>query len=500
MKYLLGVDFGGSSSKATLIDQNGQVIGVDSCEYPMLFPNNGWVEQNMDDVYNAFKKNIVNILAITGVASEDVVALSLSGGPHIAVLLDEKQEIIRPAIYWSDARSVQEAQELQVIKEEIMAMSYNLPTPGWTLPQMMWLRKNEPENFKRIHKVLFLKDYIKFRLTGTMSTDSIEIMGAMFRDERKNDWSDQLLNLCGLHREQMIPVLEPSEIVGNVTEEAGKETGLSTKTLVAAGAGDTAMEVYASGSAKVGNTTIKLATAGRICPVTDKAYPSPHLYCYRHVIPGLWYPGTGTKSCAQSMRWYRDVLGQFEMDECRNHGMSAFEYISSQARTIPAGSDGLLFHPYLQGELTPYQNTKLRASFTGVSSYHTKAHFSRAVMEGVAYSLKDCFEVLKEMKIPMDDTLKIIGGGAKSPVWRQIVCDTLQVPLVNVITSESSMGAAMLAGVASGVFRSFEESVEICSKVADTVYPIEENRNVYDEGFGVYKEIQAALAPIYNKL
>lgn len=500
MRYLLGIDFGGGSSKATLIDEEGNQVAAADNEYPMLFPQNGWAEQNMEEMYDAFIKTVRDILRFAQIPAEEITALALSGGPHIGVLLDEKNEVIRPAIYWSDTRSVDEVAELAGAKEKIRNMTFNSVTPSWTLPQLMWIRKHEQEHFKRIHKVLFLKDYIKFRLTGIMSTDYIETMGSMLRDECKNEWSDDLLSFCGLKREQMVPVVSPADIVGNITKAAALETGLSEKTLVAAGAGDTVMEIYAAGSIHEGNVTIKLATAGRICPVTIKPHVSPHLFCYKHVIPGLWYPGTATKSCAQSMRWYRDVLGAYEMEACKDRGMNAFELISEEAGNIPPGSDNLFFHPYLQGELTPYHNIKLKASFTGVSSFHKKAHFSRALMEGVAYSLRDSFSVLKEMNIPLDRTLKIIGGGAKSPIWCQIVADVFDVALEKMTTGESSMGCAMLAGVASGVFPSFEESVRICARKADRIEPNPQNRAVYDEGFYTYKEIQAALAPIYEKM
>ena len=500
MRYLLGVDFGGGSSKATLLSEEGQIVASGTEEYPMLYPQNGWAEQNMEDLFGAFVKNIRKTLEKSGVNPKDITAMTLCGGTHIAVLLDENNQVIRPAIYWADSRSVEEAQELMPIKEEIKELSYNYPSPIWTLPQLMWIRKHEPENYKRIAKIIFLKDYIRYRIPGKMATDSIEIMGAMLRDERKRDWSNKLLNLCGLSREQMPEVLEPPDLVGNLTPEIWKETGLSQNTLVAVGATDTVMEVYASGNIKTGNTTIKLATAGRICPVTDRAYSDRQLVCYRHIVPGLWYPGTATKTCAQSMRWYRDVLGEHEIYKGEQLGTNAYSIISGEAEGIPAGSDNLFFHPYLQGELTPYQNTKLRASFTGISSYHTKAHFHRAVMEGVAYSLQECMNVLRHLEIPMDDTLKIIGGGAKSSVWRQIVADVLDVSLIRVTTDDSSIGAAMLAGVASGVFSSHEESVLICSKTAEVVHPDKGNVEVYKEGFKVYKSIQAALEDIYNRL
>ena len=500
MRYLLGVDFGGGSSKATLIDELGNIIATAAAEYPMLYPAKGYAEQNTEDLYGAFVKNVKDIIAKSKVNPEDIVAMSFDGGTHIGVLLDENNEVIRPAIYWSDSRATEETAEIAHMREEIMEMCYNYPSPSWTLTQMMWLRKHEPENFKKINKIIYLKDYIRFRVTGKLATDSIEAMGALWRDERTNEWSPKLLALSGLTVDQMPEVLNPADIAGTPLPEVCRDTGLSPKTIVAVGATDTAMEVYSSGGVNVGNTTIKLATAGRICPITDKAYPDKQIYCYRHVIPGLWYPGTATKTCAQANRWYRDNLCGGEVYEAAQQNQDAYVLMSAAAAEVPAGADNLFFHPYLQGEMTPYNNTKLRASFTGISSYHTKGHFNRAVLEGVGYSLREGIVELKRLQIPMDETLRIIGGGAKAPLWRQIIADVLDTPVQRVTSDDSSIGSAMLAGVASGVFKTFEDAVNVCTKFAEIVYPNEKNVQVYNEGFKVYKEIQAALEPIYNKL
>lgn len=498
MRYLLGVDFGGGSSKATVLDETGTVVATTAEEYPMIYPSAGWAEQDVEALYQAFLTNVKAVLAKAAVPPEDIVAMAVDGATHIAVLLDEDLKPIRPAIHWTDSRSWEEAGDLQVYKDEFLEHCYNSPSVAWTLPQLIWLRKHELENYARIHKIIYLKDYIRHRVTGDLFTDFIEIQGSLFYDELAGDYSDRYLALAGLTREQMPELKAPGDIAGTPLPAFCEATGLSPNMVVAVGATDTVMEIFAAGSAALGNTTIKLATAGRICPITDKAYPDPNLFTYRHIIPGYWYPGTGTKSCAYSLRWYRDALSPFEMEEAERTGRSAFDLIGDAAATVPAGSDRLFFHPYLQGEATPYQNPKLRASFTGVSSYHTKAHFNRAVMEGVAYSLKDCMQVLEGLEIPMDETFRIIGGGSKSALWRQIVSDVLDRPLRRVRSDDSSIGSAMLAGVVSGVFGSWIEAVEVCSQMEDVVYPNKENRAVYEENFAIYKEIQQAMEKIYS--
>lgn len=500
MKYLLGCDFGGTSSKATLLSSSGQVAATAICEYPSYFPHNGWVEQDPDEVYQALVTNIRTILQESGVHPSEIAALSLDGATHTAVLLDERDRPIRRAIYWTDKRSTEQAEYLLArYKEAIERLSFNSPSSVWTLPQLMWLRENEAENFARIDKVLSMKDYVRHRLTGDFVTDSIEAMGFMLLDARTNTWSPFLCELCGLDPEVLPEIVEPVQRLSPLTEQARRDTGLAGATVVIAGATDTAMEMYASGAIEAGQATVKLATAGRICSVTEREYVDQMLVTYRHVIPGLWYPGTATKSCAASNRWFRDVLSQYEKAEAEKTGKDAYELMSEAAADVKPGADGLFFHPYLQGELTPYFDDRLRASFTGITAYHTKAHFNRAVLEGVGYSLKDCFAVLRKLGIaPV--TASIIGGGAKSPLWTQIIADMLGIPLQTVENIDSSLGSAMLAGVSVGVFSSHKDAVGKCVKVGRTVLPDQENYDFYEEQFQHYQEIQRALAPAYHRL
>lgn len=500
MRYVLGIDFGGSASKGTLLSEKGEVISTASAEYPMHYPHNGWAEQDVEDIYEAFLKVVGQILEKSGVCPEDIIALALDAGTHIAVLLDKNNQVIRPAIYWSDNRSARQAQMLKEREKEIARITYNMPAPLWTLPQLIWISENEPESFKKINKIIFLKDYIRFRLTGTFETDSIDAMGSMLLDVPNQKWSESLCSLCGLSPDKMVSIVSPDTVVGTVSNYASETTGLSTKTLVVAGTTDTVMEVFASGAIAKGQATLKIATAGRICVITDKPFVDPLLVCYQHIIPGLWYPGTTTKTCATSMRWYRDVLGRYEKHMAQQGSKSAYELIDEEASKTPPGSDGLFFHPYLQGEITPHMDTSLRGSFTNISTFHTKGHFGRAVMEGVAYSLRDCMEVVKALGMEISEEVRFIGGGSKSNIWGQIVADVLGLPLLRVKTDDSSIGSAMLAGVASGVFASYEDSVKLCTKTAETIYPNSKNKNVYDEGFGIYRSIQRAMAPIYRKI
>ena len=488
MKYLLGVDFGGSSSKATLLGEDGRVYATASREYPTYYPQNGWAEQDPDDSYQALVGNIREILRVSGAAPEDIAALALDAATHTTVLLDENDHPVRRAIYWTDTRSTAQADRLKrELGAEIIEECYNSVSSLWTLPQLVWLKENEPETLKKTRRLLAMKDYVRHRLTGDYVTDSIEAMGNLLLDARSNVWSERFCALAGIDPRRMPEIVDPMQRMSPLTAQAQADTGLTGRTVVIAGATDTVMEVYASGAVRPGQATVKLATAGRICPITDHPVIDPRLVTYRHVVSGLWYPGTATKSCAASNRWYRDTFG------------GSFEEMSSAAAQVPRGCEGLFFHPYLQGEITPYLNDKLRASFVGAAGFHTRAHFNRAVLEGVAYSMKDCFATLTELGIAPSEAVAI-GGGAKSPLWRQILADMLNIPLTTVQDVDSSLGSAMLAGVAIGVFADHAEAVRRCVRVIGVTAPDPESAAFYSEKFQVYRRIQQALAPIYEAM
>lgn len=486
MKYLLGIDFGGGASKATLLSENGEVCAESLVEYPTLYPQSGWAEQKPDDWYDAVCKNVRSVLSESGAQSQEIAAIALDAATHTAVLADENFNVLRPAIYWTDTRCMEQVKEIKD-NPVIVNQALHLPDTIWTLPQLMWVRDNEPEIWAKTKKIMFAKDYVRHCLTGDYVTDCIEAEGSMLFDFNTLKWSRELCEIAGLDMSILPQIVKPTDIVGKITQKAADETGLSEGTPVVCGTTDTVMEVLASGGVKKGNMTVKLATAGRICVVTDKAYPNRHLINYSHTVDGLWYPGTATKSCAASYRWYRDTFG------------GDFKELDAAAEKLPVGAEGLLFHPYLNGELTPYADPMLRGSFTGIRAGHTKAHFSRAVMEGVALSLLDCKTALEEIGIPHDAQAAVIGGGGKSPLWRKITADVLGITLAQKKHSDSSFGTAMLAGVAIGVFDSFETAVNVCNKTVSKTKPNMANHKKYLKIFKFYKEVHDALAPLYDK-
>lgn len=498
--YTLGVDFGGSSSKATLLDRTGRIVATSTAEYPCRCEHPGWSEYDADDLYKALVFNIGQCLKGSGISPRSIAAVALDAATHMAVFCGADDRPLRPIIHWADSRSTAQAEYLKkdhgaLLKERTV----NFVNAAWTLPQILWLNEHEPDIIRRAKRVYFAKDYVRHMLTGDFCTDSIEAMGAMLVDDRTGKWDRDLCALAGLDMSALPEIKAPTDIAGYVSEEASRVTGLAAGTPVLVGTTDTVLEVYASGAIHRGCGTVKLATAGRICPITDRAIDNYHFFNYRHIIPGLWYPGTTSRTCAASYKWYRDVFCGAESELALRQGVSAYEILNREAEKVPAGCDGLFFHPYLLGELTPYYDDRLRASFTGASMFHGKGHFSRAVMEGISYSMRDCLEEIRAEKITVDQ-YRVIGGGAKGRLWRQILCDVLDTPLTVTADNDSSLGSAMLAGVAAGIFDSFEDSVDKCVKVSAVVRPVAENVETYDKGFATYREIQAALAPVYHKI
>ncbi|MDO5553606.1 MAG: xylulokinase [Planctomycetia bacterium] len=486
--FVLGIDFGGGACKATLLADNGTIAAVHTVEYSTNYPEPGHAEQNPEDWFAATCSSIAAILSEHRVSPKEIAAISLSAATHIAVLLDEHDHVLAPAIYWTDSRSIAEVQKLKEEAGELIEqLVLHRPDTIWTMPQLLWISRHWPDVWSQTKKILFAKDYVRHRLTGDYVTDYIEAEGSMLFDYHKLEWSNDLCDLIDLKADRLPRIVDPMNQTGMVTKQAAELTGLAEGTPVLCGTTDTAMEVFASGAIRRGQMTIKLATAGRVCVVTEQPWRNANLINYSHIIRGLWYPGTATKSCAASYRWFRDTFG------------GDYEKWDEAANSVSPGADGLIFHPYLNGELTPYADPFLCGSFIGIRSGHRKEHFARAVLEGVAMSLLDCKTAIDDIRIPYDHTAFVIGGGSQSPLWRQIIADTLGMSLVLNERSDSSFGSAMLAGIAIGMFQSPEGAIDTCTRKVARNVPNMENNKIYSELFCKYKAVHDSLAPLYRQ-
>ena len=492
---LLGIDYGTGGCKVTAIGADGSFAGEASVEYPTYHDHPGWSEQEPSDWWKALAESLKK-LAGKGVDLSKVAACALDGSTHNAVLLDAQFRPVRRTIMWTDQRATAECEALKAgWGEKIFSTCYQMPAPTWTLPQMMWLKANEPEALEKTEHVLFVKDYVRYLLTGEAATDYIEAQGTLMwampettgTTGTNGRWDAELVVLSGLRMSAMPTVIAPIDVAGHVTAKAAAATGLPEGLPVVCGSSDSAVEDYGAGAVEPGDLIIKLATAGNVNSMTAAAHPHPKTLTYSHIVPGMWYSVSATNAAALCMRWFRDTWG-FE-----NYGA-----IDAEATKSPVGANGVFFHPYLQGERCPYWDANLRASFAGVSISSTRGDFARALMEGVAFSLRDCYRTLEEMRLPAK-RIFLIGGGARSKLWSEIVANVFNRPVAVPTPGDASFGACLLAGVGTGLFSDVKDAVAKCLRIDRTVSPDPSAAASYDRLFTCYRRIHDALAPVYKQ-
>ncbi len=486
--YLLGIDLGAGSLKATLISTAGEVQAEASAPITTQMRRFGWAEQDPAEWYAALCRAVREVLA--GVEPEDIACIGVSAGAHIPVLTDAQGTVLRPAILWSDQRAAAEAAELhRRAGPEIIAASLNRVNPTWTLAMLGWLKAGEPELMARAKRLYLAKDFLRHCLTGTWETDYSDAVGALLADNKTKSWSPKLAALIGLDMSILPPIVSPSQIVGGVTPEAAARTGLKAGTPVVCGSNDTTVEFFGVGGNRPGVGGVKLATAGVLFLATEGPQVHPPISCYPHIMPGMYYTATGTNSCASAHRWVRDLM----------FVEGGFDAMDALASAAPRGAEGLLFHPYLQGERAPYWDPLLRADFIGMTMTHGKMHFARAVYEGIAFSIRDLLSAARGLGLEFN-TIRLMGGGAKSATWRQIIADVTGLTIERTQSGDASFGAALVAGIGAGVFTGPEDAVARCVRVLDVTKPQGDPCKFYDELFSIYKEAQAALAGVNHKL
>jgi xylulokinase len=494
--WLMGIDIGAGSLKTMIVGSDGRIGGSASVDIVTHSPQPRWSEQDPYDWWRAVCDTVPRALAQAGLSAGDIRAVSFSAGAHTPVLENAQGKVLRPAILWSDQRSGAEVADLQSRHgERILQIALNRPTPTWTMPQFMWLVRNEPDIVRATHRVYIAKDWLRSRLTGTWETDRTEAVGTLLFDAAADRWSEALCDMIDWDPRTLPPVVTPTTVVGAVTAEAAAQCGLLAGTPVVCGTSDTSIETFGAGSVAPGDGTVKLATAGTISIVTETPHIHPTLINYPLAVPGLWYVITGTNSCASAHRWLRD---RFFMNGDMT-GSAAFAEMDRLAGTVPPGADGLLFHPYLQGERAPYWDPLLRADFVGMTFRHERAHFVRALYEGIAFSLREVLDQFRAQDMNVARA-RIIGGGAKSAIWRQIVADILGIDILLPKITDASFGAALLAGVGVGVFADERSAAQSCTEIIDTARPDPQRAAFYTELFGLYKKAQAGLAEVNHAL
>jgi xylulokinase len=489
----LGIDVGTGGSRAVLVDERGRVVASATVEHePFASPQTGWAEQDARDWWRASAAAVRSVLARDGVRAEEIGGVGLTGQMHGSVLLDERGEVLRPALIWCDQRTDAECRALteRVGAARLVELTCNPALTGFTLPKLLWVRGHEPEVWRRTRSVLLPKDYVRLRLTGVRATDAADASGTLLLDVAARRWSREMLEAAEIDERVLPPVFESSEIAGRVSRAGAEATGLRAGTPVVAGAGDQAAGAVGMGIVRPGAVSATIGTSGVVFAATDRpALDSAgrvHTFC--HAVPNRWHVMGVTQGAGLSLRWFRDQFGAGKDD-----GRDPYERLTEEAAQAPAGAGGVLWAPYLMGERTPHLDPHARAALVGLNASHTRAHMVRAILEGVAFSLRDTFEIFAEMNVPVT-AIRLGGGGARSALWRQIQADVYNRRVETVEAEEGpAYGAAVLAGVGAGAWASVDEACDAVVRVARSTDPDPRAAALLDERYAAFRRLYPAL-------
>lgn len=492
MSYFIGIDSSTTATKALLMDNQGGVVAIGRSEYDFETPRPLWSEQSPHLWWDATVIAIRDALAQSGVEGDAVAGIGLTGQMHGLVLLDDAGEVLRPSILWNDQRTQAECDEIRrrVGPSELIAITGNDALTGFTAPKILWVRNNEPDVFARVAHVLLPKDYVRFRLTDTYASDRAGGSGTILFDLAARDWSAEVARVLDIPMEWLPPTFEGPDVTGVVTEEAAALTGLRPGTPVMAGGGDQAANGVGVGAVAPGVVAMSVGTSGVVFAAADRPVveAAGRLHAFCHAVPGMWHLMGVMLSAAGSYKWFKEA---FAPD-------LTYDELNDAAAQVPAGSEGLVFLPYLTGERTPHPDPLARGAFVGLTVRHGLGHMARAVMEGVAFGLRDSVELMAaEMEL---GEVRVSGGGASSDLWLRIIADVIGLPVRVVGTAESAAhGAAMLAAVGAGAFDSVAEACEAAVEVGEVTEP-GQDAAVYDEAYAVYQDLYPALRESFHRL
>ncbi|MCI8604272.1 MAG: xylulokinase [Ruminiclostridium sp.] len=504
MAYILGVDIGTSGTKTVLFSEDGVPVSSATYEYPLYTPRNGYAEQEPLDWWNAVVNGIRQVIEDSGAAPVDIKGIGLSGQMHGLVMLDGDNRVIRRSIIWCDQRTANEVKEItdKVGAERLIDITANPAITGFTAAKIMWVKNNEPQNYEKCRHILLPKDYIRFMLTGEYATEVSDASGMQLLDIPNRCWSDEVLDKLGIDKSLLAKVYESPEITGKVTKQVADLTGLAEGTIVVGGAGDNAAAAVGTGVVEDGKAFTTIGSSGVVFAHTsDISIDNKgrvHTFCC--AVPNCWHVMGVTQSAGLSLKWFRDNLCWSEMETALNMGVDPYYLTDKAAMEVPIGANKLLYMPYLNGERTPHLDPNCRGAFVGLSTMHKKKDMIRAVMEGVSYSLRDCVEVMREMKISVTDMMAC-GGGGSSPLWRQMLADLYACPVKTTQNKEGpALGVALLAAVGAGIYSTVPEACKAVILPDKIQNPVEENTSEYEKIYAVYKKLYPAMKSCFDEI
>ncbi|ABF39907.1 xylulokinase [Candidatus Koribacter versatilis Ellin345] len=496
MPKLLGIDVGTGGTRAVLIDDKGRVIASRTAEHqPFASPKTGWAEQDPHDWWRACGESVRAVLVESGVTNSEIAAVGFSGQMHGAVLLDENNQVLRPSLIWCDQRTAEEARELteQIGEKQLIEWTCNPALTNFTLTKLMWVRKHEPKLYERFRRLQLPKDYVRLRLTGEFAMDMADGSGTLLLDVARRRWSSEMANATGIDLKALPPLFESCDVCGVVSKEGAAATGLAAGTPVVAGAGDQAAGAVGLGVVSAGAVHATIGTSGVVFASTDRPAMDPlgRLHTFCHAVPGRWHVMGVTQAAGLSLRWFRDNFGTRVEDR-----RDPYDRLMDEAASAPPGCDGVLWAPYLMGERTPHVDPNARAALVGLAANHGRAHILRAILEGVAFSLRDSLSIFAEMGVPVS-SIRLGGGGQRSPLWRQIQADVYKHKVETILVDEGAAhGAALLAGVGAKVWPTVDAACAETVQVGETIAPDLTNSAVLQQQYERYRRIYPALRSI----
>jgi len=498
MSVYLGIDIGTSGTKTLAMQEDGKILAQTTVTYPLHSPRPGWSEQSPEDWWNATISSVQRVLSQGHIKAGEVVGIGLSGQMHGSVFLDKAHSVIRPALLWNDQRTAAECAEIEDAaggRKKLIQLVANPALTGFTAPKILWLRNNEPKNFQRCVQVLLPKDYVRFRLTGEFATEVSDASGTLLLDVKKRAWSTKLLGLLDLDRSLLPNVHESEEITGQLTPGAAQLLGLNPGTPVVGGGGDQAASAIGNGIVKSGVISATLGTSGVVFAHSDDVQIDPagrvHTFC--HAVRDKWHVMGCVLSAGGSLQWYRNQFAQAEMAEAQRLRTDVYEMLTRQAAEAPAGSEGLFFLPYLTGERTPHADPYARGAWIGLSLRHGRPHLIRSVMEGATYAMRDCLEIIQELQIPVKE-VRLSGGGARSPFWRQMQADVYGKTCVTINAEEGpAFGVALLAAAGTGAYKNVVEACKATIRTVSETKPHPDARKAYNRFYPQYGALYRSL-------
>ena len=499
-KYILGIDLGTGSVKTILVDSDGNIIGSSSREYPTSYPNPGWVEQDPEDWYYAFKNTFKEMMKEADIDPDRISAIGVTGQMVGLTCLDRDGAVLRNTILWNDQRATEQIKWLKEnLGRRISQITYLPINQSFTLPKLLWLMENEPRIWEKMYQFQLPKDYIRFRLTRNWFTDHTDASATMLFDLVNLKWSREICRMIKFPMDKLPEAVPSSKVVGSVCAEASDELGISKGIPVVAGATDLSSDNLAAGITESYQWVTRMGTAGSTSLVVDKAVFDEQeiCFCSAHCIPGKYIAEVGVHSFGQAYRWFKDTFCSEEIGMSKKLNKSPYELIEKIASKAPVGSDGLIYHPFING--SPYWDPYLKGVFWGITPNHRKKHFSRAVLEGTAFCLNDAFDLLKNLVKNNPKEYMLVGGGTKSSLWCQIVCDVLGTDAFILENCDASLGAAMLAGVGSSIFRSFDDVITKFVKPRKKVSYDSDNYVKYQRIIKIFKIIHGRISNIYRE-